>query len=98
MTYLDCKLEENELTEYPLKKLFPFMNFSLPIITPILQLRFLCAQDMRVPVESFSTAITAISTSWFCTPHMIWCYDNSNKREMVQKLIVRMGRDVSESQ
>lgn len=34
----------------------------LPIITPILQSSFLCAQDIKVPVESFNTAITAILT------------------------------------
>lgn len=33
------------------------------MITPILQLSFLCAHDMSVPVESLSTAITAIATS-----------------------------------
>jgi hypothetical protein len=37
----------------------------LPMITPILQSSFLCAQDIKVPVESFKTAITAIATSCF---------------------------------
>lgn len=36
---------------------------GLPIITPILQLRLLCAHDISVPVESFKIAITNSVTS-----------------------------------
>lgn len=35
------------------------------MITPILQSDFLWAQDMRVPVESFSTAITDMPISCY---------------------------------
>lgn len=50
---------------------------GLPIITPILQLRLLCAHDISVPVESFKIAITNSVTS--CTsvgkvqPHRSGC-------------------------
>ena len=37
---------------------------GLPMITPILQSRLLCAHDISVPVESFRIAITAMFTSY----------------------------------
>lgn len=64
------------------EKSFFVANISLlPMITPILQSEFLCAHDISVPVESLSTAITDIPTS-FCDENDIWDSQKSTKKRM----------------
>lgn len=50
--------------DYQPEETFSAPRKGLPIITPILQLRLLCAHDISVPVESFKIAITNSVTSW----------------------------------